>query len=132
MIAMTGNKKQAFTLIEILLALLIFVIGSVSLWALFISAIETHKRAIDEQQAALLAETLVAELRQQQIVKHARLEPIKDGTHPGFPGYRYNVVFSDLGQQAVLVALTIGYRRHGRRHEEFFRTVVYRRFGNPR
>ena len=50
---------RAFSLTEILIAMAILVIGMVGVIACFSSAIELHKRGVDQTSAALLAETIL-------------------------------------------------------------------------
>lgn len=60
----TGRRSpHAFTLIEVLIAIAILVIGMVGVLAAFASAIGLHQRGIDQTSAAMLAETV---LRQKQ------------------------------------------------------------------
>jgi len=63
-----NKQQQGFTLIEVLIAMAIFLVGSAGLWGLIATSINTHREAIDEQKIAFLAESIVAELRGVDIV----------------------------------------------------------------
>lgn len=125
---MQKNHRQnsGFSLLEILIAILIFVIGSASIWSLFALAIDTHAQAVDEQMVALLAESLIAELQDVHIQKGKVLLPIKQAERETFPGYRYDIQFDDLPNDAVFITLTISYSRRGQIQEEIFHTVIHR------
>jgi prepilin-type N-terminal cleavage/methylation domain-containing protein len=55
----TSRARAGFSLTEILIALAILVIGMLGILAAFASALDLHKRGIDQTTAALLAETIL-------------------------------------------------------------------------
>jgi prepilin-type N-terminal cleavage/methylation domain-containing protein len=97
------RAARGFTLVEVLVALAIMAFGISAAIGLFVLATATHKRALDQTTAALLAETLVSEARSEvTLVFDASRLPLapgsaaarvlrQDGTHPAYPGYRYDV-----------------------------------------
>ncbi len=121
-----SHRSSGFSLLEILIAILIFVIGSASIWSLFALAIDTHAQAVDEQMVALLAESLIAELQDVHIQKGKILLPISQAEKEAFPDYRYDIQFDDLPNNAVFITLTIFYSRRGQILEEVFHTVIHR------
>jgi len=54
-----AGRRRAFSLIEILIAMAILVLGMLGIMAAFASATKLHKRGIDQTSAALLAETVI-------------------------------------------------------------------------
>jgi prepilin-type N-terminal cleavage/methylation domain-containing protein len=53
------RARRAFTLIEVLIAFAILAIGMVGVMAAFASAIDLHKRGVDQTSAAMLADTIL-------------------------------------------------------------------------
>ena len=58
------RRQQGLTLIEILLALIVMVIGIVGILALFPAAMESAKESMEETQAAILAESVAHSLQE--------------------------------------------------------------------
>ena len=120
------KNTKAFTLIEILLAMVIFLIGSVSILSLFVFSIDLYKNAIDSQQVALMAQSILAELKGVDIVQGVEIKNIQNKTSKNFPGYAYDVFFKDIGNDALWVDLKIYYERYGKKEEVSFNTIIYR------
>ena len=118
-------SQHAFVLIEILVALFIFAIGSTSIWALWTSAVATHQQALTEQAVAMLGESLVAEI-QYGILRGQPLSTVRGVASQQFPGYQYDLIATDLGGYAVLLEISIVYSRYGQGNRHSFRTVFYR------
>jgi type II secretory pathway pseudopilin PulG len=57
-----ARKQQGFTIIEILLAIGVLMVGSVGALGLFVIASDSHRRAVDSADAALAAEGLASDL----------------------------------------------------------------------
>jgi len=55
----TLAARRGFTLIEILIALAILVIGMVGVMAVFAAAVDLHRRGVAQTSAALVAETIL-------------------------------------------------------------------------
>lgn len=120
------TKSRGFLLLEILLALFIFVLGSASIWALWTASLETHKQALAEQGIAMLAESLVAEIQDVYLRQGMPLPSIRNVASKNFPGYQYDVVFTDVGEDAILLTIHVRYNRYGRPQQETMHTVLYR------
>jgi type II secretory pathway pseudopilin PulG len=122
----TIPKSGGFSLLEILVALSVMVVGMTSILVLFAVGVTTHKRSIDQMNAALAAEVVASDLKARYTVyrieqwkkKEARRTkkskkkaiPLDDRNYlkdipdkrgeepavPNFPGYRYRVKFTPL------------------------------------
>lgn len=126
------SNISAFTLLEILIAMMIFVLGSVGIWSLLVAAIENHKQALSDEQIAFLASSLVAELQEVDLAQGKNLVPIYNATSKLFPRYKFDIVFTDLEQDAVLIRLVIHYLRYGSKREEIFYTILPRHFSGKK
>lgn len=56
-------STRGMTLIEIMVAFAILVVGLVSIFAMLNAALRSHKRAMNETEAAIVAESVLADLR---------------------------------------------------------------------
>jgi len=105
------ERECGFSLIEVLVALMIFTLGATSIIALFAAASASHKRSIDRTRASMLAEEIIAQVQ-------ARYYP---GTEPGelvsslvesipeiIDGYRWDVMLIKPGQEALEAANRLG------------------------
>jgi type II secretory pathway pseudopilin PulG len=57
------RSQRGMTLIEIMVAFGILVVGLVSIFAMLNAAMRSHKRAMNETEAAIVAESVLADLR---------------------------------------------------------------------
>jgi type II secretory pathway component PulJ len=86
------RSARGMTLIELMVSFAILIFGLVSIFAMINAALRSHKRAMNETDAAIVAESVLADLRagfQRGIV------PRSDGKnffepHPDFEGYAVN------------------------------------------
>ncbi|WP_372366982.1 prepilin-type N-terminal cleavage/methylation domain-containing protein [Candidatus Uabimicrobium sp. HlEnr_7] len=127
------KNNGGFTLLEILIALVVFVLGSVSIWSLFAVAINTYNESLDYQTASLFAETIITDFEDVVFVKGVILRSSYSSDdkdffdyRKNFRGYKYQIKWVDLGSDALLIKLTIFYQRRGVEREFKFRTVLYR------
>ncbi|MFP4055732.1 MAG: prepilin-type N-terminal cleavage/methylation domain-containing protein [Candidatus Brocadiia bacterium] len=108
-----GRGRRGFTLIEILLAIGILAVGITAVLFLFTMGVRSHRRAIDRSRAAMLADTVLnqikAELRADlpahyheddeqnlELVDPETGEPVSRATHADFPEFVYDVSFTRL------------------------------------
>lgn len=77
-------RKQGFTLIEILIAMSILVIGLVGILALFPAGLNATRKAIEDTNAAIIADSLYSSLRSaaKKTVPGGKLEFFHDGMDP--------------------------------------------------
>ena len=119
--------KSGFTLLEILIALFIFLIGATSVCALWTLAVTTHQKSVDDEQIAYLAESLLDELQRSNSIKKGQsLASIEQKTRQIFPGYKYKITFQDIGNDAIFIQIKISYVRYGRTREKVFSSVLNR------
>ena len=130
------RRRRGFTIVEILVALAVFVIGVVSILALFSIAMRAHKKGVDQTRAGIMANSLLDDLRQAIKDPEFPMENISDQTMDGFPTiYKYDVTFTpfedptpDDGVPAreVKVVITIKWPKAGVMEEASFETVLLR------
>ena len=118
------RKAQGFTLLEILIALVVFVMGSVSIWSLFAVAVNTYNESLDHQIASLVAESVLADLEDVYLVKSNK-RSVFEGKSFHFPEYKYELKWVDIGDDAIFIKLKIFYQRRGQEREFKFHTVIY-------
>jgi len=102
-----GNRRSAFTLMEILLAIGILAIGITSVLFLFAMGARSHRRAVDRTRSALLAEAVFNQLRADLATglpdyyevdtgDETKILPIVNASHADFPEFTYDVTFEKL------------------------------------
>ncbi|NUM34966.1 MAG: prepilin-type N-terminal cleavage/methylation domain-containing protein [Candidatus Brocadiae bacterium] len=119
-------QSKGFTLLEILLAMVIFLLGSVSVLSLFVFALDLHRDAIEEQKIASMAQSILAELKGVDVLYGLEIKNIEGIKCKNFPDYTYDVLFKDIGNNALWVDLRIYYKRYDKKQEFSFQTVFYR------
>jgi len=118
------RRKAAFTLLEVLIAMLILLVGSTSICALWIGAIDLHKRALDKERVATLADSILAEMQSgdwKERLAKGRWESTKY-----FPGYSIVIDTTPLPNHSLFLQLTISYKRYGRMRRQVFHTVLWK------
>jgi len=140
----TGNRKsamgpsaggrrgrEAFTLIEVLLAIGILALGITAVLFLFSMGARSHRRAIDRTRAALLADTVVNDLRASFPPDDPPALP-PNATHLDFPGFTYDVAFAQLpdSQHYYRVSVLVRWGSVGAppdpRNSETYETILQR------
>jgi prepilin-type N-terminal cleavage/methylation domain-containing protein len=127
------KRESGFTLIEMVVALGILLIGMVSVLALFTTAVSLHKEAIDQTESSLLAEEVVSRV-QGQLDSGRDPRNVAEGfagwTDPSRPRYRVSVELADVSNASQepewLATVTVIYRQGTREHKETFRSVLVR------
>ncbi|HYF51124.1 MAG TPA: hypothetical protein VEJ63_17045 [Planctomycetota bacterium] len=81
------------TLIEVMLAIAILITGLIAIFALLNSGLQSHRRAINETEASMIASSAIAEIRSE--LMHGGLLPRSDPKKtfnpcPDFPDYQIN------------------------------------------
>ena len=92
-----AGDRRGFTLIEILLAIGILAVGITAVLFLFAMGARSHRRAIDRTRSAILAETVINQIKATLAdTVPANIPPIAGATHADFPEFAYDVTFSQL------------------------------------
>jgi len=133
-----SRRRAGMTLVEVLLAFAILIAGLVSVFAMFNGGFRTHKRAVNETDATLIATSLIAETRAElgigrqpssdpanvftkyapnPIYEYNRnvqlLQREREGMLPGAAGLEYlirvEVRWSDRGDNKSIRVETIGF-----------------------
>lgn len=129
---MTG--RRGFTLIEVMVALGVLVIGVTGILAIFAAAASTHRRALEETTAAIIAGSVIAEQRA-AFVRNKFGEPvaIKEEPVPGYELYSCTVTPTILAREpatgrTVQLYLEVGvhFMSRGRKRTISYRTVFFR------
>ncbi len=118
-----------------MVALGIFALGIGGVLAMFMGAAATHRRALDETVAAIVAEGAMAEVRA-GFCRNGFVEPVlSDGPEPapGFPLFSYRTATTVLEREPssgravqAYVEVTVIWQRQGNRREEVYRTILFR------
>ena len=125
----SGSSESGFTLVEILVALFVMLVGLSSAFALFAAATAMHKRALDQSTSAVMAESILSEVESKltsgiQISQITRM----NAEFPTYDGYRYDLelVPMDDNEDEIYVKLTIRYLKQGRDRSQHFSTIMIR------
>ena len=132
------KSTTGFSLLEVIVAIGIVTVGVTAVLALFAAGVDTHKRSIDQSNAALAAQGIASELEAKYTVARIDAWKLKTGRTKkkvderdylqdipargkdppeiaGFPGYLYGVKFTPLDAEgnAVLARISILWRKGG-------------------
>jgi type II secretory pathway pseudopilin PulG len=123
---MRCRRGDGFTLVEVLVALGIFVVVVSGIVGLMLVATASHKRAVDNTRAALVADTVLAELESAIHSGHT-LAPIAKRAHPDHPGVSYAVEIHWIDGASAQVGIIVSWQREGQQREQRFATVLLAR-----
>lgn len=126
---MRQSASGGFTLVEILVALFVMLIGLSSAFALFAAATAMHKRALDQSTAAILADSIFSEVESKLTVGVEINKLARTGdTFPEFKGYSYDLelIPVDDNEDEIFVKVTIRWRKQGRERNQVFSTILIR------
>lgn len=131
MIALRARRRSesGFTLLEIMVALGIFAVAIASIMSLLLVAASSHKSAVDYTRAAMLAETVAADL-EGQLRLGKPLRPVKDAAHASFPRMRYDLELHPVDDYCAEAVIVIRWKREGKDREQRFGTVLLGRVDN--
>ena len=118
-----ARRRAGFTLLEILVALGIFAIAIASIMSLLLVAASSHKRAVDNTRAAMLAETVLAEL-EGEIRLGKIVRGRKDASHEAYPRMTYDVELDKIDDFAADAVVVVKWKREGKQREQRFATVL--------
>lgn len=83
--------SRGMTLIEVMLSFAILITGLVSIFAILNAGFRTHKRAINETEASILADSILSDMRAE--FSHGRIPNNDHGNFhesADYPAYRYS------------------------------------------
>ena len=120
-------NRKGFTLLEILVAIIIFTIGLTSLLPLFMAGATSQKRSADQTMVSIIAKLAVAEIQENLTTITPR--DIKDAKVTDYTNYSYDAAFQPLNREATAftVDITIKWLEKGRTRSEQFSTVLIRK-----
>ena len=120
-----------FTLLEVMISLMILAVGLVSVFALFSSAVQAHRRGVRNAIVGFYAQAILAELESGIHPTSDTFQNLKNQTHSSFPDqYNYDLEFkktTDQKDNAMVVIITIRWP-HGRDFDSAtFESVVLKK-----
>jgi prepilin-type N-terminal cleavage/methylation domain-containing protein len=125
----THYSNSGFTLIEILVALFVMLIGLSSAFTLFAAATAMHKRATDQSMVAIMADSIFSEV-ESKLTSGVELSRISrsDARFPRYEGYRYDLLLvpMDDNEDEVYMRLSIRWKTQGKERSQVFSTILIR------
>lgn len=119
------KNKNGFTLLEILMAVIIFTIGITSLLPLFMAGATSQKRGADQTTISIITERIVAEI--QANLTTTNPPGIRDAKVLDYPSYSYDAAFQSVQNgDAFMVNITVKWREKGIVRSEQFSTLLLR------
>ena len=130
-----ADRRGGFTLMEVVVALGVLMLGIGSVLALFTSATAAHRRAIHHTQATEVAEWALADvesaLRRGVELSEIVEEPPLEALRADWPGYRVEVslvpIAGETGSDEILVRVGVIWQSAGRDARLDFQEIVARR-----
>ncbi|HTF56757.1 MAG TPA: prepilin-type N-terminal cleavage/methylation domain-containing protein [Planctomycetota bacterium] len=125
------NRSRGFTLLEVIIALAILVLGLSAILPLFAVGTASHKRGIDQTMVSLIAPHITARL--QERLYEMNPPDLKDQEYAGFGRvYRYDADFTpldraDKDRMAFIVRVRVRWSENSALHSESFSTILLRR-----
>ena len=124
--------QAGFTLVEMMVALGILVMGLTSLIGLFTAAVSTRYSAELRSRAAAVAEEVLRDIQENVLARddgqEAEIPSLGPQPVEGMPAMRYSVDFIIDPQQPdlVMAEVRIGWREQGAELEQVFRRILPR------
>ena len=126
-----GVRRRAFSLIEVLIALAVLVIGMVGVLAGFAAAVDLHKRGMDQTSAALLAESELGAKEKEALAGETCSDMSTGGFEPSplYPAYERRVTCTPLNSRECRMVVEVRVRAQSKQDAEniVFETVLLRR-----
>jgi len=129
-----GGGRRGFTLLEVLVAIMVFVLGISALLPLFAVAGASHKRGMDQAHVSWIAPRIASRIQEDLygVPKNRTGETweeygqayVYDATFEAIPSGRGG---SALGGVAYLLTLEVRWKEVPEQRVETFRTVVLRK-----
>ena len=122
--AAPSSSNAGFTLVELMVAMGILLVGMTGVLAIYWSAARTAREARDRTTSAIIAEGTAAELAAGTLAL-----PLKDSPAPNYPRFERTVTATPLDDAGGhrLVDIEISWSTAGGRKESVaYRTILYR------
>ncbi len=128
------SRRSGFTLIEILVALAVFVIGMSSVVYLLVQGAAAQSRARDATTVALLVENVLAELQADpRFVVGSKFPMGDDGwtawrEHASYPGYEFKVMLymDNPSSRRVAAEVHVKYKSQGEERAAVRKAILLR------
>lgn len=125
-----ASGERGFTLIEVLVALGIMMIGVSVAFALFAAATAAHKRAINRTNSAAIAEQAMADLESalragatpEELAASQPFEALRRD----YPGYEIEARFYTGPDDVAVVEIIVRWTSQGQKRDETYRQLVTR------
>jgi prepilin-type N-terminal cleavage/methylation domain-containing protein len=127
--------RKGFTLLEVMIAIMILVLGIIAVLPLFAVGSASHKRALDQVHTSLLAPRIAAMIEENLVDANPR--DVKEGLFWEYgQEYRYDATFEQivagsandpLANAAFILRVTVKWKKGTQDHLETFETLVLRR-----
>jgi prepilin-type N-terminal cleavage/methylation domain-containing protein len=119
---------RGFTLLEVLIAVGILVMGMTGVLAVFATATRSHGRAVHSTESAIIATSLVSEARA-RFRESGSLIPVVGGKYPGKDRYAYDIdyVYLDKDADEALMRVTVRWAERGEGVHYTFDTILLKK-----
>lgn len=123
--AINFNERQGFTLIEIVMALAVLVIGMVGILALFPVGFQASGRAADYTKAAIFAQEKMEEIKMKGFNSAESETEEDEGNKEGKFARRVTVAdVPDYEGYLKEIVVTVTWKQRGKENEKEFKTYV--------
>lgn len=128
MIERLKNASSGFTLMEVVTAVFIFLLGIVGVISLFAAAAVFHKGASDKTRVSLALRHVISEVDERLKAGGDRnaadeLMPVREENIPGFENMGYEAEFEETGragESMVIARISLTWLERGRMKRETF------------
>jgi len=128
------KRRSGFSLIEVLVAMGVLVLGIGGVLAIFFAAADTHRRALTETTTAIIADSVIAEQRAAfNRNRYGEPLPIKEEPVPGYELYSCSVLPTAVGRDPqtgrtthLYLEVVVHYQHRGQKRRAVYRTVFFR------
>jgi type II secretory pathway pseudopilin PulG len=137
-LAMIVRRTHGMTLVEVMIAFAILVVGLVGVFALINGGTRAHKRAINETESSLVASSVAAEMRAEFFRGRVPASDAANAWHdsPDYPRYQYRKLITPLdpgrkgaddpsANREYFVRIIVRWSEHGEDKSISMDTIMY-------